>query len=362
MKHWRIALGWSVVLIAGCVAPAQAPTTGPAGAKPSGSPSPTLTTAPSEAVAAMVPWSSATPPAPPATPPATLAPDAPICRANELAGGAGWGGATGSLLGGLLVWNASASPCRLDGVPSIAILDATGRALKVKEATAPGSPAGPIVLGPLQPAPVLNQEAPAGLASDTFQWFNWCAPAPVGPLRLAVTLPAGGVLTVPVKSNGSTGGPTSPRCDEAAAPSTMTVSAFEATPGPSPSEPPAVPAESLRLALEVPDEATTGTALKYVVALTNPTAGAISLTPCPAYRESLVTPSGQFSVDYLLDCTEAPSIGPGQTVRFAIELQVPRAQPPTDQAALIWELDPYYSEGFLARQPAQKVVVRIVTP
>lgn len=359
-----LAIGSVVLLVAGCMATGGTPTAGSATKEPPASPSPTLTTPPSQVVAAIVPWSSATPAPPPTMEPATPAPDAPTCRADQLAADdAGWGGATGSLLGGFLVWNTSGSPCRLEGVPSIAILDATGRALKVTVGTAPGAPAQPILLGPHQSAPVLYQEAPAGLASITFQWFNWCAAAPTGSLSLAVTLPGGGVLHLPVALNGSTGGEASmPRCDDASAPSTMTASAFEATPGPSPTEPPAVPAESLRPALEVPDQATAGSALHYVAALTNPTAAAISLTPCPAYRESLVTPSNQLAVDYLLDCAAAPSIGPGQTVRFAMELQIPSAQPPTDQAALIWELDPYYSEGFPARQPAQKVAIRIVAP
>jgi hypothetical protein len=36
--------------------------------------------------------------------------------------------------------------------------------------------------------------------------------------------------------------------------------------------------------------------------------------------------------------------------------------PPTTQAAIVWELDPYYSEGFLARSPAQKVALQITAP
>jgi hypothetical protein len=114
--------------------------------------------------------------------------------------------------------------------------------------------------------------------------------------------------------------------------------------------------------LSEPDHATAGEALQYIAALTNPSMSAVALAPCPAYRESLVTPSGQIKADFLLNCAAAPSIGAGETLRFAMVFEVPRSQGPTDSAALIWELDPYYSEGFLARQPAQKVVVRIVAP
>ena len=349
----RLAIGPVVFLVAGCLA---------TGGTQSGPPattgllaSPTRTPS-SQSGAAIVPWSAATP-APPPTPTASPTPDAPTCRADQLAAGdAGWGGATGSLLGGFLVWNTSASPCQLLGFPSVAIVDGGGRSLKVARVTIPNPPAKPIVLGLRQSAPALGLEPASGLASETLQWFNWCGASPKGRLSLAVTLPAGGELHVPVVVNGETTfvAPSTPRCDEPAMPSTVSVSAFEETPGPSPTEPPAVPAEGLRLALEVPDQATAGAALQYVAALSNPTAGAISLTPCPAYRESLVTASGQLAQDYLLDCAAVPSIGPGQTVRFAMEFEIPSSQPSTDQAALVWELIPSTARVFWRASPRRR--------
>jgi hypothetical protein len=98
------------------------------------------------------------------------------------------------------------------------------------------------------------------------------------------------------------------------------------------------------------------------VALTNPSANAIALSPCPPYRASLVSPGGLISADYVLDCVAVPSIGPGETRRFAMELAIPASQTPTAAAALVWELDPYYSQGFPPRGPAQKVTLRIVAP
>lgn len=360
MDRRRLVIGSAVLLVAGCVATVSTPSTGPATNEPPASPSPMSTTPVASDVARIVPWSSETP-VPPATATATPVPGAAACRADQLAAGsAGWGGATGSLLGRFLVWNASDSPCRLKGLASVAIVDAAGRSLNVIESTAAGPPAQPIVLGSRQSAPALDQEPPRGLASETFQWFNWCAASPKGPLSLAVTLSESGVLRLPVASPG--GDASAPRCDDAAAPSTLTVSEFEETRGPSPTEPPAVPAEGLRLALEVPDQATAGQAFHYVAALTNPSASAIPLSPCPTYRESLVTPSGQVALDYVLDCAAVASIGPGQTVRFAMVFEIPRSQPPTDKAALIWEFDPYYSESFMPRSPAQKAAVRIVAP
>jgi len=361
MDRRRLAIGPVAFLVAGCLAMGGTQGSPPATTGLLATPTPTPS---SQGVAAIVPGSCAAP-APPPTPAAPATPDAPACRADQLAAGhAGWGGATGSLLGGFLVRNTSASSCRLLGLPSVVIVDGAGRPLKVAAVTVPNPEAKPIVLGPRQSAPAVGLEPASGLGSETLQWFNWCGASPKGPLSLAVTLPEGGVFQLPVVDNVETTSvaPITPRCDAPAMPSTVTVAAFEETAGPSPTEPPAVPAEGLRLALEVPDQATAGAALHYVAALTNPTASAISLTPCPAYRQSIVTASGQLAVDYLLDCAAVTSIGPGETVRFAMEFEIPSSQPQTDQAALVWELDPVQSEGFLARQPAQKVAIRIVAP
>jgi hypothetical protein len=100
--------------------------------------------------------------------------------------------------------------------------------------------------------------------------------------------------------------------------------------------------------------------LRYVAALTNPSASAIDLRPCPTYRESLVSTAGKLDRDYVLDCATVAAIGPGETVRFAMMFDIPRYQSPIDSAALVWELDPYYSDGFAPRSPAQKVAIRIV--
>ena len=201
MDRQRLAIGPVVFLVAGCLATGGTKGGSPATTGLLASPTPTPS---SQGVAAIVPWSSATP-APPPTPTAPPTPDAPTCRADQLAAGdAGWGGATGSLLGGFLVWNTSASPCRLLGSPSVVIVDGAGRSLKVADVTVPNPSAKPIVLGPRQSAPAFGLEPASGLASETLQWFNWCGASPKGPLSLAVTLPEGGVLHLPVVVNGET--------------------------------------------------------------------------------------------------------------------------------------------------------------
>lgn len=349
MRRPRVA--WSVLIfIAGCASGVGSTPPGvaspPASASPAPSPSPS---------AADIAWSSETP-RPFLTPAPTQLPDARPCRADQLSAFAGWEGATGSMLGSFLVWNTSPEPCRLAGVPSVAFVDAAGHRLKVTDVPDARVAARPLVLSAGQRAPVLHEEAPAGLASVTFQWFNWCGSLPAGPLRMAITLPEGGVVRTP----GVVGG--SPRCDAPTAGSSLTVVAFEATLGPGPTDPPPVPAEPLDVSLEAPDQVTAGQTPHYVAVLTNPTSVPIALRPCPAYMERVNSAGGPVVADYLLACASVPIIAPGASVRFAMELDIPASLTASDGAALVWTLDPYHSAGFSPRPPGQKVPIRIVAP
>lgn len=350
----RLRLAWAIlIVIGGCSSSVSQASSKPGPGTASAVAAPTQNTAPS---ADIVPWSSETP-QPFITPAPTEPPDAAACRVDQVSAGvAGWQGATGSMAGGFLIWNTSQEPCRLAGRPSIAIRDASGQELAVTNVPAPEPPVLPIVLPAKQPAPVLFEEAPAGLAQVTIQWFNWCGADPAEPMSLAITLPEGGVLQAPVVMGGV------PRCDEASTGSSLSVAAFDAAPGPSPSDPPAVPAEALEVSLEVPDQATAGQTLHYVVVLTNPTTSPIDLRPCPAYMERVNAPGGGVAVDYILDCAGVPTIAPGATIRFAMQLDIPASIPASDEAAIVWSLDPFSSEGFPPRPPDVKQQIRIVVP
>lgn len=354
MRNWQFAIGSVAILITGCVSSAGPPAAKLAATARTLSPTPS----PQESSAtAIVPWSSETP-APLATPSPTPVVIAQACLATQLdAGDAGWEGATGSLAGGFLVRNMSNERCRLEGRPAIRIVDAAGRPLDVTVVAAPSPSPRPIVLGPHQSAPVLHEEPSGGLASETLQWFNWCGFAPKEPLKLTVTLPEGGVLHVPIIFGSGT-----PRCDEPTAPSLLSVASFEETPGPSPTEPPAVAAQSLKLSLVVPEQAVAGQTLDYFAILTNETADTIALDPCPAYEERVNTSGGPVVGDYILACATVPVIAPGASVRFAMELDLPATLPPDDRAALVWGLDPFHSQGFPPQPPEQKVPIRVVAP
>ena len=346
----RLRHAWSVlIVVAGCTSGAG-PTTSIA------SPPSLASSASSETPSAIViAWSSETP-SPFVTPPPIELPDAPACRVDQVSAGlAGWQGATGSMLGGLELWNTSGEPCRLAGQPSVAILDAAGHRLDVTDAPGTNQTARPLVLPADQRAPVANEEAPEGLASVMLQWFNWCGIPPLAPMSLTIELPEGGVLHTPV-----TGG--IPRCDAPDAGSSITVGAFEPTPEPAPTDPPAIPAEALEVRLEVPDHVTAGQTLDYVVVLTNPTSNPVVLSPCPTYQERINSVGGGVVADYVLDCASVPKIAAGASVRFAMKLDIPASVPASDVAAIVWSLDPYYSEGSSPRSPTQKLPIRILAP
>jgi hypothetical protein len=177
-------------------------------------------------------------------------------------------------------------------------------------------------------------------------------------LSLAITLPEGGVVHTSVLAMGAE----TPRCDTPSAGSSVTVGALGVTPGPAPTDPPAVPAETLVVALEVPDHATAGQTLRYVAILTNPTSNPIALSPCPAYQERINGTGAGVVADYILDCASAPTIAAGASVRFAMELIIPASLPASDVAAIVWSLDPYHSEGWTPRPPVMKLPIRIVSP
>lgn len=306
----------------------------------------------------LVPWSSETPGPPAPSASATEIPTAPACEPGQLGiGHAGWQGATGSLAGGFAIWNTGATPCILDGVPGIEILDGHSRPLQVIAGGAPDEPRQPVLLAPGQVEPNDDADLPVGTASAFIWWSNWCGDPPDGPVRLRVALPDGRALgTVPFAR------PFLPRCDAPSSGSVLSIGPFEAVPGPDPTEPPALPAETLHLALELPARATIGEPLHYVAVLSNETASAVSLAPCPVYMERLNTRGQPIVARFVLNCEPSRVIEPGQALRFEMVMELPPSLQPTNDAALVWALDPYGSQGFAPRSPEAKLPIALVAP
>jgi Protein of unknown function (DUF4232) len=197
---------------------------GGAGPRPTPTPNPSLSPSqsaigPTSAVG-VIPWIDATPapsPTPEPTPdPASLA----VCQPVDLvlvAGG--WGGATGSLAGGVELLDVSQNPCHIGGPYAVELLDASGAVIAAGGA-GPGSGTDLVAL------------APGGGVTATMVWSNWCAAPPPMPLHVRLTLPgAAAPLTAEVRERA--GGLAVPRCDAPGSASAIGVPTPFAPPEPS---------------------------------------------------------------------------------------------------------------------------------
>lgn len=99
----------------------------------------------------------------------------------------------------------------------------------------------------------------------------------------------------------------------------------------------------VRVALRLPASAKSGTVLRYIVDLTNPTGKPMPLRPCPGYTQGL----GEAGKTVLeLNCTAVPrqEIPARQTIRFAMRIPVP-AGTPTGPGRVYWSIAGSVSAG-----------------
>jgi hypothetical protein len=80
------------------------------------------------------------------------------------------------------------------------------------------------------------------------------------------------------------------------------------------------------------DSVRRGQPLFYTVDITNTSDVAVPLDPCPVYWEAIY----KHFVTYRLNCAPG-SIGPGRTVRFSMQIDLP-ADLPTGQWTLMWQI------------------------
>lgn len=139
---------------------------------------------------------------------------APLCKPNQLAARAGFGGVTGSAVGGVGLRNTSARTCSLSRRPLVAIVW-RGRALAVEQSRPLGR-----MMFPQVPVRVLP---PRRQAFVSLQWFNWCGMRANGPARLTVELRLGrNAPAVRAVADGAV----IPRCDALHVHSTLWVGDF----------------------------------------------------------------------------------------------------------------------------------------
>ncbi len=316
--------------LAGCAVTTSTP---PAPSPPSAATSPAPAGQPTGSI---VPWINATPTPVPSPTPVTIPLGTVNCAPGDLTATAGWQGATGSMMGGIAVTNASQHACVLSGAPRLVRLRSGTTILSPITYTAerysdPGDPttaAQPVLL------------LPNGQASAFVVWSNVCSVMRPVLTALLVTLPDGGTPMVAGPSSPGPGFFGTPRCDQPGAASTFTAYAFVPV---APQEPPYEP-QAASVSLSVPPSVTAGGDLAFTVTLTNRGAVPALLSPCPTYTEDLIVdgralkpPAPQ---QFLLNCAAiGDALAPGASVTLQMHYAVP-AVLPTGTVDVVWGLDP----------------------
>jgi hypothetical protein len=277
----------------------------------------------------VIPWLDAHPPRAPANPPLALP-----CRTSALRAQLALQGATGSLVGGVELTNAGRASCSLVGWPQASLTGPGARSARWRVRRLAASPEPPDTL--VDPPGSLRALARGKIARVALFWSNWCGTPP--PLGLRLGLPGGTSVVVSLR--------TAPRCDDAQAPSTLSVAAF------APAAHRLPPSSRLSLHAEIvgvrPLPVKRGLrafrvarrrTLRYLVALTNTGTRVFRFarSSCPAYVQQLV-PSVSPQA-YVLNCRPAAPVEPGLTLRFEMLMRIP-ADAQLGNGGLSWELAP----------------------
>jgi hypothetical protein len=210
--------------------------------------------------------------------------------------------------------NMSQAPCQLGGLPQVVGMTASGEL-----AALPVSGAGYFISPiPADIAPgesgVLNigtensGNCPSGPAGVTYRALRFGLPGGGGWISTDLSVTAGcGVLNI--SGLGKAPGPF-----------------VEPTPRPG-------SVGTLRATREgFPERARAGTTVDFVVALANTTDTAVSLSPCPSYTMA-INPGRPTVHTLYLNCDKVTVIPPQTTVRYAMELAIPRDVTPNGEFA-----------------------------
>jgi hypothetical protein len=100
---------------------------------------------------------------------------------------------------------------------------------------------------------------------------------------------------------------------------------------------PTYPTDPIKATINAPASVVSGTPIDYTVTLTNPTAKAISLAPCPSYEETAFRKPDPHPDDatYQLNCAGHDALEPGESLTFAMHTA---GIGPTGQGQIFWQL------------------------
>jgi hypothetical protein len=272
----------------------------------------------------VVPWADR-PTAPYAEPgPRKFATDARPCQSSDLRMSPGRSGVgLGHTNVAIQFTNRSATACVLLGYPKVAGIPASGPStpLAATHGSYFGDPGPPANIAPGQTAAVNVSGADACHAAQEGQHRFY--------RRLRIGLPGGGSMDAPAA-------PFDAICG-------VSVSQF-GVPAGQPAVPPPSP---LTARITAAAAVRPGEDFTYTVTLTNPTATAYPLRPCPAYEEYVyaITGPGKAAArddhvvkNYYLKCDTVHEISAHHSVTYQMRLQLPPGLPTGVPAKFVWLL------------------------
>jgi len=228
-------------------------------------------------------------------------------------------GATGSLAGGVRFRNIGHAACSLTG--RLRIRAELGRL--VSRAMAPITSAN---AGLIMPRRGIARAIPPGReVGVNLWWSNWC-PQGSSPGALVFALPHGGG-TLRARQTGG------PRCDAPTQPSSIGVSPFT----PVGRQPAAATHLPFGASMPGTAHAKAGSTLRFVVTLRLTAKEPYGFARCPAVWERL-DPDAKAEL-HVLNCGGLGTLQPGERVRFAMEIRIPRDSY-VGNHGLFWELGP----------------------
>jgi hypothetical protein len=95
---------------------------------------------------------------------------------------------------------------------------------------------------------------------------------------------------------------------------------------------------TLRATIHLPAQVQRGTSLVYTVTLSNATATAVTLRPCPGYTENLYASGRKAQGSYQLNCDSVQAIPADASIEYEMRLAVPR-DAPSGFAKVGWNLN-----------------------
>jgi hypothetical protein len=289
-----------------------------------------------------VPWISATPATMqlPTLSPTVIPASTRPCQAADLQ--VVFGGISaltgGQLAASILFGNRSASPCILQGVAGVQLVDRSGHQIPLTTTVPPGIRSDPILVQP-GTGDVQAHIPREGIAYAEIDWpthdgaGNPCVPSPSEGTAVVIVLPGnGGSVRTSVADSLSRVNTIAPCYGR------VTVLAFLQWPAPEASPTPN-PLESLTVYIDAPATVSRGSIVHYTATLRNTGSQPVTFpADCPVYGQWAANSSKAFAKDfYVLNCRPVGTMAPGQSVRFAMQVAVPIGTEP-GQYTLYWQI------------------------